>query len=151
MNVVQLFPEVITSLLYVSRSKPDLLEAPTEVEKIVDLAERCNVLHGITGAMIFTESHFAQVIEGPQTEIYDLMQNIESDSRHRDIAIVEVTTLPERRFPNWEMAYSGPSFYVDRHVKPLLTINCAFNERKVLSKRMIDLLLEFAKRSSTLR
>ena len=146
MTVVR-FPEIITSLLYVSRSRPDLIRSPGEVDRLVDFARAQNPRYGITGAIIFTEVHFAQVIEGARAAIDDLMRNIAADERHRDVAIVEIVTVPERRFAQWAMAYSGPSFYVDRHVKPLLSKGGEPAERKILATKLINLLQEFSSRS----
>lgn len=143
MNVVQL-PETITSLLYVSRSQPELAAKPGEVEQIVNLARTRNAERGITGAIIFTEAHFAQVIEGRKSAVDELMRSLRADKRHRDIAIVAVETIRERRFPQWAMAYSGPSFYVDRHVKPLLANGGDADHRLVLARKMMDLLREFS-------
>jgi hypothetical protein len=51
----------------------------------------------------------------------ELMASIRRDPRHRRVAVLHEAPLDAgRRFPDWSMAYSGPSPYVERHIRPLL-------------------------------
>jgi hypothetical protein len=111
---------VPTSLLYVSKSNLTLPEEAGEVLAIVATARRRNAELGVTGALVFTESRFAQVLEGDEEAIDALMLSILKDRRHEQVTVVDRTEVAMRRFPQWSMAYSGPSLYVDRHIKPLL-------------------------------
>lgn len=110
----------LTSLLYISRSRiaPDRAEAV--VAEIVATSVARNALAELTGALLFTGTHFAQVLEGEAAAIEDLMQRVTGDARHDELVIVEQGPLDYRRFDTWSMAYFGPSQFVSRHVMRLL-------------------------------
>lgn len=109
----------VSSLLYVSKS---LLPhgGREELERILTAARSRNKALGVSGALIFTGANFAQVLEGPQAAIDELMVSIASDPRHTSLKLVRTDELEERRFGSWSMAYSGTSLYVDHHICPLL-------------------------------
>lgn len=111
---------MITSLLYVSVSTLKLPDEAGEVDDLVGVARSRNAALDVTGALIFTETHFAQILEGAAAAVEELMVSIRADRRHRAVNTVSVIETPQRRFAGWSMAYSGPSFYLDRHVAPLL-------------------------------
>ena len=110
---------MITSLLYVSRKCISPEREAAEVAAIVDISTKRNVLLNVTGSLVATQNNFAQIIEGPQTSIDELMASIMRDQRHKDIFVLETIALNERRFADWSMSYSGPSTYVAKHIEPL--------------------------------
>jgi hypothetical protein len=110
----------IRCLLYVSESCLSWPEDAAEVDQMVAVARRRNAELSLTGALIYTRTHFAQVLEGEGQAIEAVMASIRADLRHRNIQIVSDAPLETRCFPSWTMAYSGPSFYVDRQIRPLL-------------------------------
>ena len=110
----------LCSLLYVSESTLDPGEAEKAVCEIVSAATTANCGFDITGALIFTGQHFAQLLEGEPGQVDALMESINRDARHRNVKVVNRTDIEEREFDLWAMAYSGPSYFVSRHIKPLL-------------------------------
>jgi hypothetical protein len=54
----------IRSLLYVSRSRVAMPGGAAVVNAIVQGAVAWNGANGVTGALLFTERHFAQLLEG---------------------------------------------------------------------------------------
>lgn len=113
-------PESITSLLYVSKSR---LAVPAELDRVDDIvaeSRRWNPAHQITGALLFTHAYFAQLLEGPAAEIDVLLARIRGDDRHADVEVVDRRGLTARRFGEWSMAYSGPSFFMSQLVQPLV-------------------------------
>jgi hypothetical protein len=111
----------IRCLLYVSESCLSWPEDAAEVDDLVAVARRRNEQLSLTGALIYTRTHFAQVLEGDKAVIDTVMESIRVDPRHRNLVVVADEALEARYFPNWTMAYSGPSFYVDRQIRPLLS------------------------------
>src|SRR4051794_28676501 len=111
----------IRCLLYVSESCLSWPDDAHEVDHIVANARTRNEQLGLTGALIYTRTHFAQVLEGERDAIEAVMASIRADSRHRNLCVVAEESIETRYFPDWTMAYSGPSFYVDRQIRPLLT------------------------------
>lgn len=111
---------MLETITYVSRARLSGRPGMREVERIVDASRRNNPAAGISGGLIFTELHFAQVLEGSTEALDALLARIAADPRHDRMLVVERKVIEGRRFGGWAMAYSGPSFYMDRHVRPLL-------------------------------
>ncbi len=108
------------SLLYVSTCLIRLPDEGREVDQIVRVARARNADLAVTGALVFTRKHFAQVLEGSSDAVEELMGNIVNDRRHTNVNVVEASPIGQRRFAHWSMAYAGPSTYVQRHIVPLL-------------------------------
>jgi len=110
----------LTSLLYISRSMIAPSDASDVVAKIVATAHACNPAMGLTGALLFTGTYFAQVLEGESAAIDMLMEKVRHDPRHDQLLVVDRSPLDQRHFSDWSMAYFGPSQFVARHVTRLL-------------------------------
>ncbi len=132
---------MIFSLLYVSQSNLRPPSDRTEIKKIVTRARLLNKELNVTGALLCTAGRFAQILEGPEESIRIIMRSIESDPRHRNIKVLSEDTLPERRFPQWTLAYQGSSLYVDRHIKPLLQDLLSDCQSDHLITRLTELML----------
>lgn len=131
------------SLLYLSRSTAPPNAATGIVDEIVATARTHNPSHGLTGALLFTGEHFAQVLEGTACAIDSLMINVCKDPRHTEIVVVAREPIVTRRFGHWSMAYSGPSQFVARHVTRLLN-DPSPHELGRSAEWLNDLLWEFA-------
>jgi hypothetical protein len=90
---------------------------------LVKQARTRNELLGITGALAFTGDHFAQLLEGESSSIDDVMGSISRDSRHHSIRSFQDAPTRRRIFPQWSLAFSGRSTYVDRHIRPLFAVH----------------------------
>ena len=97
------------ALLYVSRNRVPENSHSRELANILAVSLANNRAHSITGALVSTPTHFAQILEGPRGAVSDLMTRIEADPRHGDIAIVARETLPRRSLPRWSLAHIGNS------------------------------------------
>lgn len=75
---------------------------------------------GVTGALVYTRSNFAQILEGPDEAVDALMAKIARDPRHDHVTVVDVQRPAERIFDHWSLAYAGGSRYVDKHIAPLI-------------------------------
>lgn len=134
---------MLKSVLYVSRSQLEPAQAEAEVSAMLALAQSRNASLGVSGALAFTHASFAQILEGPEAAIDVLMSSIKNDKRHEGVRIIDMAYVDRRRFQGWSMAYSGPSSYVNRHIKPLLAHVIDSHDYSLLSKRLIVLLDEF--------
>lgn len=134
-------------LLYISESCIEEADAPSAVSQIVAHSQNNNALLGLTGALIYTGEHFAQVLEGPQEAIHTVMAYIHTDTRHTNIVVVDKSLIRDRLFADWQMAYQGPSQFVLRHVTRLLhTTSCS--ERQRATDWLTELAREFTKTPS---
>ncbi|WP_424135834.1 BLUF domain-containing protein [Roseomonas chloroacetimidivorans] len=77
-----------------------------EIEDILIHSRRWNKGVNVTGALMLTDRHFAQVLEGPAPCIILTLDRIRRDPRHR-ILRIEERPLGTRRFGDWSMAYLG--------------------------------------------
>lgn len=109
----------IHSLTYVSRGTTSIADA--ELDSIIETANLRNKEMSITGALIRGDVYFAQILEGAEENVRELLDRISQDSRHCDLRVVQDESISARCFPLWSMAYLGSSLYVDRLIKRLLT------------------------------
>lgn len=105
------------SLTYVSKSRIDVDDAAEIVDQIVVAARENNSAAGLTGALIFTGTDFAQTLEGDEAEVRKLMERISKDDRHEYIEIIYSAEHPHREYADWKMAYRGITTFVQRHVE----------------------------------
>jgi hypothetical protein len=89
-------------LQYVSRVAPDL--AADAVQTIASRSVAFNARADVTGVLIFTGTHFSQILEGPPAAVQRLMESIRRDSRHRDVRMLYESAISKRRFADWSMA-----------------------------------------------
>jgi hypothetical protein len=66
-----------------------------------------NTSMGITGALIFENNRFGQVIEGPRAQIEDLWEKIQRDTRHKNIHLIDSRPIDQRSFSKWTMVFQG--------------------------------------------
>ena len=78
-----------------------------EVRTILDASRRNNAAAGITGALLFTASGFAQVLEGPREVVERCFERISGDPRHADVTVLSFTPTERRSFPDWSMGFNG--------------------------------------------
>lgn len=62
---------------------------------------------GITGALIYENNQFGQVIEGLEKDIEALWQKIQKDIRHKNVRLIEAKSISERSFSKWTMVFQG--------------------------------------------
>lgn len=95
-------------LLYISRAALSPGSERTQLESILSVARVRNLALGVTGALVPLEDMFAQVLEGTEIAVNQLMVAILRDTRHADIRIVRVNEIQARRFATWTMAEIPP-------------------------------------------
>ncbi len=88
-------------VFYISRS----LAAPTDITAILEASRGHNLANGITGSLVFTGGHFAQLLEGTPQSIGEVMANIDADPRHEQVKRLLEGAADRRRFENWAMAF----------------------------------------------
>ncbi|MGH1480398.1 MAG: BLUF domain-containing protein [Geminicoccales bacterium] len=95
-------------LIYRSRSllPEDNEGSKSGLAEILKVARQNNQRLGVTGALILYEEkqRFAQVLEGPEHTVKDLLNRIKADSRHDSIEVREAGDASGRLFTRWAMA-----------------------------------------------
>jgi hypothetical protein len=102
-------PTQLYSLAYFSRNNiegtQDAVEA--SIATILESARRKNALVGVTGALLFSDGCFAQVLEGARADVEFVFETIQCDPRHRDVTILHLHEIDHRSFGQWSMAFAG--------------------------------------------
>ncbi len=75
-----------------------------DAEAIALAAVERNQRAHITGLLLYTPSHFVQVLEGELGVIREAMQRIARDVRHADVQVIEEREVHAREFGDWAMA-----------------------------------------------
>ena len=94
-------------LVYYSANRIGSLTAAAEVDRILEASRRNNQLVGVTGALMFSDGFFGQVLEGLQPAIEATFERIQQDPRHGDVSLLEFAPVTDRSFSDWAMAYVG--------------------------------------------
>ena len=95
-------------LCYVSEAVlADDCDPAEQIDSILRRSRWWNESVGITGALFFNRTLFAQVLEGPHREVERLFQQIRSDPRHREVIRIDWRQIESRQFAQWSMAFVG--------------------------------------------
>lgn len=92
----------LSQLVYCSE-KRDL--GPGGIQPILDGSHVSNARDDITGALLFNQDNFLQLLEGSRSKVTDLFCRIAADPRHGKIMLIAVHDIQERDFPDWTMGY----------------------------------------------
>jgi hypothetical protein len=80
-------------------------EVEVQIRNILATARVNNKAAGLTGAMTFNDSCFAQVLEGYSDDLRPIFDRIRRDLRHSDVKVLASSEPAGRLFPHWSMAY----------------------------------------------
>jgi hypothetical protein len=100
----------VYSLVYASKSLLPVGEAAAEIESIIEVATARNQAAGVTGALLYTGTRFAQLLEGEEASVLEIMASIARDPRHADVAILDQGGAVARRFCDWSLVYGHSTF-----------------------------------------
>jgi len=81
---------------------------PMQIDELEDLLEQAqanNSITGITGALVYVDGYFLQVLEGEQEAVEKLFATISKDLRHDAVGILQAAHIPTAAFADWKMAY----------------------------------------------
>lgn len=94
---------MVYQVIYSSESTEPM--ASDELEEILEQARASNATQGITGALIYAEGHFLQVLEGDKARVQALMTKITRDPRHQAVKVLREGDVAAATFGSWNMAY----------------------------------------------
>ncbi len=78
----------------------------TDIRQVRDLHATCqrnNEKQGLTGLLLFTGGHFAQLLEGPEDTLSQLMWRIAQDPRHAAMRKLFAKPAASRSVKQWSM------------------------------------------------
>ena len=94
----------MNQLIYLSQV--DTALTPAELTAILLQARENNKRRAITGALVYGDGHFMQLLEGEEPVVTALYQRIMQDPRHRGIRKLANKTISKRGFQSWSMAFA---------------------------------------------
>jgi hypothetical protein len=62
-----------------------------------------NEREGVTGLLLYTPSHFIQVLEGNAPAVDAVLARIQRDPRHSHVRVIDDREVDEREFTQWAM------------------------------------------------
>jgi Sensors of blue-light using FAD len=81
-----------------------LAASPADLDAIYAEASALNAPAGITGALLYLDGRWAQILEGDQAAITGLYDRISRDARHDQVTFGYLIETESRLFPDWSMA-----------------------------------------------
>ncbi len=93
-------------LIYCSRN---MIEGPregvaAELERVMAVSRANNARDEVTGAMLYNDRSFAQVLEGDLDKVQETFERIQLDFRHDDVVVLDAAPASSRLFGAWSMA-----------------------------------------------
>jgi hypothetical protein len=76
-----------------------------ELQELLDHSRLSNAAKGISGALVYAERIFLQILEGDKAVLHDLMAKIRQDVRHEEVCVLQEGEVPIAVFAGWKMAY----------------------------------------------
>ena len=76
-----------------------------DLEDILEHARSSNAKKGITGALVYVDGVFLQILEGDTEVVKELMKKISRDVRHETVTVLKQGEIPAPTFSDWRMAY----------------------------------------------
>jgi hypothetical protein len=93
----------VCQLFYVSSAAKRYDDA--SIQDILQTSRRNNRKSDVTGCLLFSGLHFAQVLEGSEAVVIPLAKRIASDPRHANLAVLMESHRPDREYGDWSMGY----------------------------------------------
>ena len=90
-------------IIYSSKSATPMQR--DELEELLEHARNSNAKKGITGALVYVDGAFLQILEGELEAVKELMGRILKDFRHETVTVLKEGAIPSASFSDWEMAY----------------------------------------------
>jgi hypothetical protein len=76
-----------------------------DLEDILENARESNLEAGITGALVYIDGFFLQILEGEAQALQALMARITKDVRHEAVTVLKQGEIAASLFSDWSMAY----------------------------------------------
>jgi transcriptional regulator with XRE-family HTH domain len=73
------------------------------LDDIRKLVPQQNAACGLTGVLLVSDGRFLQVLEGSREAVLQIYGAISTDSRHRELRVIESRAVASRHFPDWSL------------------------------------------------
>lgn len=121
------------SLIYRSVANDSFLLP--EIYSMLSKAKDHNAEHGITGCLLYHNSHFLQLLEGDEKELDQLYGKIINDKRHHDVELIQKEKYPKALFSDWSMAFYDYGLGASAPYIKMERVDAIFKEEQVLAQK----------------
>jgi hypothetical protein len=90
-------------IVYMSTASWSMSEV--ELGELLRQARQGNEQRGITGALVYGNGQFMQIMEGEQAALETLYAHLGQDRRHKSLFKLADRAIPARRFAEWSMGF----------------------------------------------
>ena len=94
-------------IIYLSRATQPFSE--DDLRALLEEARQHNAAQHITGALVYGNGQFAQIIEGQESALTALYERLLLDPRHAQLVKFADKAIDHRSFANWSMAFGAVS------------------------------------------
>ena len=131
----------VFQLVYCSKNRITGSQADigTAIDALLTSSRNHNLRAGISGALLFNGTAFAQLLEGPLAAVEDIFENIQCDDRHENIVLLRNAPAASRLFSDWSMAYADP-LAVRALPRADIDLDAAFVAADASATTIVDLL-----------
>ena len=113
-------PENLWTISYVSRATSPDSVTEADLAALCRSAQKYNAKAQITGILTFHKGAFAQILEGPEPALRDLLRRITEDTRHYNLRVSADGPIDQRCYAYWSMEYLVPSVFVHKQIEGFL-------------------------------
>jgi hypothetical protein len=124
---------VTYQIIYSSEAATPMLT--DDLQELLDHARLSNAAKGITGALVYAEGIFLQILEGDRVGVQDLMAKIQQDVRHENVCVLRECEVPTASFGSWNMAYLSAT---PRQVADWIGVSTTSNITEIASETAED-------------
>ena len=127
-------------LVYVSRANKEM--TLDDLTSILVVARATNPAHRVTGALLYQDKVFLQILEGPEAAVEALYEKIEGDPRHNHCRVLLRSPATTRLFPDWSMGHASAT---SAEIRSVPALNAFFLDPQNycnLGSEDLDLILE---------
>ncbi len=89
------------TLTYISTATR-VLDRP-EIEALLSTSRRNNARDGLTGMLLYADTHWIQTLEGDEVRLDATMEKIRADPRHREVTVALREEIDQRSFSEWSL------------------------------------------------
>jgi hypothetical protein len=90
-------------IIYSSQAKSGM--TLTTLVVLLMQARALNELHHVTGALVYGDGQFMQLMEGEESVVKALYERVAQDPRHHDVRKLADKSIETRSFAQWSMAF----------------------------------------------
>jgi hypothetical protein len=108
------------SAIYVSRRTSNRVVPQAEMDELTAMWNARNARMGVRGVLLVANRHIAQIYEGPEEAVDELVANASRDPRMTGLTVIERRPIDGYRFTDWCFAYWGTASYMDQKIATVL-------------------------------